>query len=672
VFVDLGTNTASQTGGIARLENFIGGTATGDSLTGPNIQNAWDITATDTGKIVNTSGQIDFTSFENLDGGSDIDTFDFQANLTGDARGHQGNDTFTVNTAVSIGGNLSGDDNDDTFVIQPDGHVVGNLNGNAGDDRLDADYIGTSNRALIFHGGANNDLIQLKDGGATAQGLYAVGPATDQGAIQYMIGANSQIVIFSGLEPIHDVMTADTLTVTASDGSDMINMVDGVTVLGATTTELNFAGAFEKILFANKNHLVVNGGFGNDSFTLNNPNSADGLADWTINGGAGNDDLSLVQSGDNDPPVIFNGGVNDDTLAVNYSGGFDETVTFHGDLNNDLIQIIGGAATAVGTYTVGPGADAGTINYTIGSDTLGIDFTGLEPIEDVADAAQLTIEASTGGDTINIIDGPTVLGDVTTEVDFAGAFELIRFANKTTVVVDGQAGNDVFNLNNANPAAGLAQLTIQGQAGDDTLEINYSGINNQTVSFQGGALENDVLRLIGGAAGAAGDYTVGPAADAGTVNYTIATKTLMVDFTGLDPIEDIMTAASLAINASAAGDTINVIDGAVVSGNPTTEVNFGGAFELVRFANKSLVTISGLGGSDNFVLDAPSSTIPIDIHGGDDDDTVTFLQGLGNPGDFHGDAGDGRRLGLLWLQFWIVDGECCERFRDWNQQCHGL
>jgi len=96
VTVNLATATASHTGGIQSIEEFIGSSATlADSFAGPNTDNAWSITARNTASL--NAGAVSVSQFESYIGGSLNDSFGFvgaTADVTGTIQGGLGVDTL--------------------------------------------------------------------------------------------------------------------------------------------------------------------------------------------------------------------------------------------------------------------------------------------------------------------------------------------------------------------------------------------------------------------------------------------------------------------------------------------------------------------------------------------------------------------------------------------------
>ena len=77
-----------------------------------------------------------------------------------------------------------------------------------------------------------------------------------------------------------------------------------------------------------------------------------------------------------------------------------------------------------------------------GTQTIG--FAGIAPITDTVAAATLVIKGTAGKDVIEVTDGGLVNGQQTTQVS-AATFESIRFANKTTVTIDGNGDFDTLS-----------------------------------------------------------------------------------------------------------------------------------------------------------------------------------------------------------------------------------
>ena len=194
VNVDLENNTATATGSINSIENFIGGSGN-NTLVGENTNNTFNITDDDEGNI---NGVVNFTNFENLQGGSSDDNFVFMdgKTVTGNIDGNSGNDSidysnYTTNNTFNITDddegningvvnftnfeNLQGGSSDDNFVFMDGKTVTGNIDGNVGNDSIDysnyttdvnvdlenntATATGSINSIENFTGGSSNNTL---------------------------------------------------------------------------------------------------------------------------------------------------------------------------------------------------------------------------------------------------------------------------------------------------------------------------------------------------------------------------------------------------------------------------------------------------------------------------------------------------------------------------------
>ena len=665
-----GTNIMTHTEN--NIERMVGGQTADDTLIAHNLANTWNVTSEDVGNITNSLGTFDFQEIENLQGSTNTDDFTIFANLTGNVLGGDdvdtvvvngpatvggnvevgtGNDTVTLNNGAEVIGDIEGGAGDDVFTINDGAVVTGTIRGQADNDTLIVDYLGNKNRTITFEGGTEIDLIQLTGGSAGATGTYDPGPAADAGTIRHNIGGMEQTINFAELEPgenvisaVEDVTTAASLTINAST-ADTINIVDGPIVMGFQTTEVQFGGNFEVIRFANKETVTINGQAGNDTFTLNNPTPADGLVNLKLDGGAGDNTLvgpnlpntwtvtlddagtlnavtfsniqNLTGSLDQDD-FTFNanligtaaGGGGNDTFAISAGVSIGEV---DGNAGNDMFTLSPGALL---TGDIDGGADDNTL---IGADTPNTWIISSDDAGTVGTVTFSSIQNLVGG---SDRDDFTIDANLTGNLSADGADDTIVLSAGFTVGgdVDGDGGNDSFTLSSGAQVIGM----IRGGSDNDTLSVDYIGGSDQQITFDGGS-EEDLIQLMGGNPTAVGVYTVGPAADEGTAVYAIGAKTLTIGFMGLEPIEDVMVADSLEIRASAAADTINIVDGPMVLGNQTTEVNFDGAFELIRFANKTTVSVVGEGGDDTITLNNPNPAdglTTLQIDGGADDNTL--------------------------------------------------
>jgi fibronectin-binding autotransporter adhesin len=389
------------------------------------------------------------------------------------------------------------------------------------------------------------------------------------------------------------------------------------------TTTLNFANG----QLSQNITVTINGDLKvelNESFAVNifnasagdsiSPTANQGISaaanddfDWVIDGTGVADTFNLVRSGANlvatgvpgapitVPAVPSNGALNSitvnglggaDTLVLDYSGGNfgGAEITYAGGNPTtgpgDSLRTLGGSfATGVSTPTSG---NSGAIVYTGG--TTGdstINYTGLEPIDDLNVVANYTINATNGLNFINIVNGPIVSGTQTTQVnDGAILFERINFANKTNVTVNALDGSDQIAINNSLKGVGLASLIVNGGNGDDQFNINGPGIvSGTTYTFNGGA-DNDLFSVSGGLL---------PSAI--TINGNTHTG-------GTPSTQDRLTVNSFAANVNQTASQLQFSGGSAITF---------GTIEQINLNNLNTLSVSGTGAADSITLSKPSA-----------------------------------------------------------------
>jgi len=151
-------------------------------------------------------------------------------------------------------------------------------------------------------------------------------------------------ITFTGLEPIHDIVTATTLTINGTPGNNTINYSAGPGggIFGAAATGLVSVDSFETIEFINKTNLVINAGAGSDIVNINNSTVPVGMVAVT----------STITVNLGDPTAS-------DTLTVNSQAGTADTM------------VVVPSATVQGD---------GTVDYTA-NNLPDVVYTGTEPYQ---------------------------------------------------------------------------------------------------------------------------------------------------------------------------------------------------------------------------------------------------------------------------------------------------
>jgi hypothetical protein len=188
------------------------------------------------------------------------------------------------------------------------------------------------------------------------------------------------------------------------------------------------------------------------------------------------------------------GGLGDDTFTVDNSNGavaLSGGIFFDGGAGNNTLVLQGTTAASSDTYTPGPAAGQGTDIQFYGAVLQEVTFANLTPFINLVPAASLTVDGTNADNAINYTAGPN--SGITNGLNPAGlntgqvsvdGFESTEFANKSTLIINGLAGSDTFNLNNPTTPAGLTGITVNGGdptgtgAGGDTLVANGTAAIN--------------------------------------------------------------------------------------------------------------------------------------------------------------------------------------------------
>jgi hypothetical protein len=151
-------------------------------------------------------------------------------------------------------------------------------------------------------------------------------------------------------------------TFTAPAFSDHIQLVNGPTVMGFATAQLNDGGTgqFELINFARKQNVTINSGFGSQVVVIDNSIASQGLTNLTFNTSNDDDDIQIVALPGGIAATVNTRGSGDFVRLVGAGVPSNTTLTLDGSNGFDhLIYETGGAAVS---STPGPGAGQTTIS----------------------------------------------------------------------------------------------------------------------------------------------------------------------------------------------------------------------------------------------------------------------------------------------------------------------
>lgn len=384
--------------------------------------------------------------------------------------GHQGDTVYAGfgNDTIDVGGGFDlayGEAGDDLLIDGSTAALASTLYGGDGNDTIQS---GTGTAAAQYFGDVGDDLFE--DRGGTNQ-TFSGGVGSDTYVALADIG-NDTIVggedALSGLDVDTIDLSALTTPVTVTyTGDEAGTITDG-------TNTITFSEIEHLILTEGADYVqpVADGvgvwieGRGGDDTILG------GQGNDTIDGGDGNDYLEDLTGDD-----TLLGGAGEDYLKV----GRGNNLAVGGDGADTIFAIEGGADTLDG------GADADFFdirtlgNITIsGGETTTTGGRDVDRIDIGPDTAALTVDI-TGAEAGTISDGTsTITFTGLEELDLGGGDDTVNGGFDTVgLIIDGDDGNDVFNLSNTSGAN-----VLDGQGGNDSI---FSGSGNDTISGGSGS-----------------------------------------------------------------------------------------------------------------------------------------------------------------------------------------
>jgi len=355
-----------------------------DTLIGLNAAATFALTGSNSGTYTSTNTLI-FSAFENLTGGSALDTFTIMGNHTGNLQGGGGNDIFNFN-AGAVSGNIDGGAGNDIFGFNGGG-INGDLFGVGGNDVFN---FNSGTLSGVIAGGAGNDTFNMNGGVAmTLDGQAGVDSLTFATAATITLNALGTSDGFSGTA--NDVGAFDNINnVIGSEGAD--TLVGDFDEGGTFAVTANGAGTYTStntLTFGATENLVGAGGV--DTFDIDAAHTGDLT-------GIDGDDIYNINAAVTGTLTDLAG---DNTInhSANITGGIttgagDDTINFNGG------SLTGNVAAGAGenTYIFAGGTATGVFTIT-GNDTWN-HVDGVALGSSIIGAGNLTVPNAETGDLI--------------------------------------------------------------------------------------------------------------------------------------------------------------------------------------------------------------------------------------------------------------------------------
>ncbi|MBL4703688.1 MAG: hypothetical protein JKY54_04155, partial [Flavobacteriales bacterium] len=529
------------------IETVIGND-TQSTLVADNISNTWLITNENEGTV----DGVAFIGFNNLTGGSDIDTFTIQSggSITGVINGGAGAgiidilDLTAITTDISVAADES---------ISADFNILDIEQVDANDD---------SNLSNTFLASNTNNTWNIN------------------GINSGLLNTPTVSINFSGFENLTGGNLNDSFNLNSSDhitgliegggGTDSLNMLTlgyDVTVQLGAVAGSNLTGT----PYINNIESISANSTRNNTLIGNNVET-----NWLIDG-ANTSTIQEVASSNTIAFTGFNnliGGTNDDAFEII-------------DTSN-LVSINGG--DGAGNDTIDYSNVMADIDITIGASfsPTGIAIDGIEGLIGNNDGSNSSFNS-----TITVIDGNNIwtigdfdgagIADGTNDGQFQDANgDIVSFINFN--ILQGGDGIDIFNVQNGGSITGF----IHGGAGADELRLDVNGAGQ--TRFVGGEGVDSVL-LNGGGSDYDAFYTSNVNGDDQLAYTNSSGDTYTFSYDEVETVQDDVIATNFTILGSTGVDLIELSTGSVTVNGATA----------LQYSNRTNLILSG-GVDDTFDL----------------------------------------------------------------------
>jgi Ca2+-binding RTX toxin-like protein len=626
----------------SNVENlFLTGTAAIDG-TGNALNNA--ITGNDAANtLIGGDGDDTLTGLGGADqlfGGAGDDTYVADGSDTIVENAGEGIDTVQIGSTYTLGPNLEKLTFTGTASINGTGNELNNvLTGNIAANILDG-----AGGADAMAGGAGDDTYIVDEAGDTVSEAASAGIDTVFSSVSFVLPANVENVTLTGVNAVNAtgnsldnilegnsapnalqgglgndsyvIQNPDDLVLeNADEGTDTVKSLVSY-VLGATLENLTLLGTANIDATGNAGANVLIGNAGNN----------------VLDGGAGADAMS--GGGGDDTYIVDSAG---DTVTESIGAGIDtvlSNVSFVLPLNVENVTLLGtGAIDATGNVLdnvlVG-NSTANALTGGLGNDTYYVDNVG-----------DVVVEAASEGIDLVYSSISYTLPAAVENLTLTGTGAINGTGNLLNNVMTGNAQNNVID-------GGLGADTMVGGAGDDTYYVESPGdtvAENagegtdsvfSSISFTLGAnIENLTLTgsfRISGTGNAAANTITGNVeanvldggAGADTLVGGLGDDTYVVDDPGDMVLENagagtdtVLSAIDYALGANLENLTLTGA-AAAGTGNPANNILIGNAAANILDGGAGVDQMKGLGGDDTYYADDAGDVVTENLNEGND------------------------------------------------------
>ena len=590
--------TGSEASTVADFDNIdtIQGSSNTDALAGTNAAAVWSLDGTNQYTASNT---LNFSDFENLTGGTDVDEFNISGSQSLNLSGNSGNDVF----AFADGANLTG-----------------TIDGQAGADQIDFSAL-TSSIDVILTANGTFDGFQGTEASISGGFDNINNIAAGSGTADKLTGQNAAATW--SIQPASIYGSGTSLSFSSFETLQGGNDVDQFNINGSHTLDLLGGQGADVFRFSNAGSALngtIDGEAGEDHLNLDNYSSNLNVTLSALGGIDGFDGSESAKSVSFANIDVLTGGSGSNTLmgidsAATWSLNGVNTYNSTNTLTfSNFVNLTGGSAAD--SFQVTPNAEAFNI---VGGDPTS------NPLGD-----ELHVDTSTAGTAVvsNNGDGS---GSVTGGFPTVTYSEIENFTITGTVDIELQGtanaddieivvnGSDIEyrlggTLIGTSALSGTTSIIVKGGDGDDSLTIDAAlAAAGITVDYDGEGQDStspgDELNLLGTTTSVEYFFVD---SNSGSIRIDGA-GTDFITYSGLEPITSTINTTNVTLNYSAVAEIITISD---AGGGQTTVTSTAG--ELLTFTNPDgLLTINTGDGADQIELNSLASdfTASLTING---------------------------------------------------------